>query len=243
MQRAQKSESAAVDDSRAPEVVDPVCGMRIAPEDAVGSHVHGGTTYHFCSKKCLEDFRANPTQFTRPSHVHTVTSSTSGSREDAEYTCPMHPEVRQTGPGNCPKCGMALEPVTPAPPAARTEYICPMHPEIVRNEPGSCPICGMALEPRVVTREETASPELTDMTCRFWVGLALALPVVVLEMGGHLPGLHRLIPPQLSGWMQLVLATPVVLWAGWPFFVRGWFSVVARSLNMFTLVAMGTGVA
>ena len=97
-----------------------------------------------------------------------------------------------------------------------------MHPEIVRNEPGSCPICGMALEPRVVTREEKANPELTDMTRRFWVGLALALPVVVLEMGGHLAGLHRLIPPQVSGWLQLVLATPVVLWAGWPFFVRGW---------------------
>jgi P-type Cu+ transporter len=199
--------------------------------------------YHFCSTKCLEDFRANPPQFTRPSGAHTAASSRSGSRDDAEYTCPMHPEVRQGGPGNCPKCGMALEPVTLAPPAVRTEYICPMHPEIVRHEPGSCPICGMALEPRVVTREETANPELTDMTRRFWVGLALSLPVVVLEMGGHLAGLHRLIPPQVSGWLQLVLATPVVLWAGWPFFVRGWSSVIARSLNMFTLIAMGTGVA
>ena len=206
MQREQRTESAVADDNRAPEVVDPVCGMRIAPGDAVGSHVHGGTTYHFCSTKCLEDFRANPTQFTRPSEAHTATSSTSVSRDDAEYTCPMHPEI-------------------------------------VRNEPGSCPICGMALEPRVVTREEKANPELADMTRRFWVGLALALPVVVLEMGGHLAGLHRLLPPQVSGWLQLVLATPVVLWAGWPFFVRGWSSVVARSLNMFTLIAMGTGVA
>jgi len=243
MQRDQRTKSAAVDDSRAPEVVDPVCGMRIAPGDAAGSHVHRGTMYHFCSTKCLEDFRANPPQFTRPSGAHTAASSRSGSRDDAEYTCPMHPEVRQGGPGNCPKCGMALEPVTLAPPAVRTEYICPMHPEIVRHEPGSCPICGMALEPRVVTREETANPELTDMTRRFWVGLALSLPVVVLEMGGHLAGLHRLIPPQVSGWLQLVLATPVVLWAGWPFFVRGWSSVIARSLNMFTLIAMGTGVA
>ncbi|HEX7551011.1 MAG TPA: copper-translocating P-type ATPase [Candidatus Methylomirabilis sp.] len=138
---------------------------------------------------------------------------------------------------------MALEPVTVTPPAAHTEYMCPMHPEIVRDAPGACPICGMALEPRMVTREDRGNPELADMTRRFWVGLALALPVVVLEMGGHLAGLHRLIPPQVSGWLQLALATPVVLWAGWPFFVRGWASVVARGLNMFTLVAMGTGVA
>ncbi|HYL80774.1 MAG TPA: HAD-IC family P-type ATPase, partial [Candidatus Acidoferrum sp.] len=118
-----------------------------------------------------------------------------------------------------------------------------MHPEIVRSEPGSCPICGMALEPRVVSRDEKANPELADMTRRFRVGLVLALPVVALEMGGHLTGLHGFIPPQVSGWLQLAFATPVVLWAGWPFFVRGWASVVARSLNMFTLIAMGTGVA
>jgi Cu+-exporting ATPase len=138
---------------------------------------------------------------------------------------------------------MALEPVVIAPPAKHTEYTCPMHPEIVRNEPGLCPICGMALEPRVVTRDEQANPELADMTRRLWVGLGLALPVVVLEMGGHLAGLHRFIAPQVSGWLQFALATPVVLWAGWPFFVRGWRSIVARSLNMFTLIAMGTGVA
>jgi Cu+-exporting ATPase len=206
MQRDQQTASTVVDDNRAPEVVDPVCGMRIAPGDAVGSHVHGGTTYHFCSTKCLEDFRANPKQYTQPAQAPDSTASGSSGRDDAEYTCPMHPEV-------------------------------------VRNEPGSCPICGMALEPRVRAREEKANPELADMTRRFWVGLALALPVVVLEMGGHLAGLHNLIPPQVSGWLQLVLATPVVLWAGWPFLVRGWSSVVARSLNMFTLIAMGTGVA
>jgi Cu+-exporting ATPase len=118
-----------------------------------------------------------------------------------------------------------------------------MHPEIVQREPGSCPICGMALEPRLITREAQANPELADMTRRFWVGLALVLPLVVLEMGGHLVDLHGIISPTTSNWLQLVLATPVVLWAGWPFFVRGWTSVVARSLNMFTLIAMGTGVA
>jgi Cu+-exporting ATPase len=243
MKQAHPRVPSVAEDVVSSEVLDPVCGMRIAPGDAVGSHVHEGTTYHFCSPKCLEDFRANPTQFTRAAEAHTATSSTSGSPDDAEYTCPMHPEVRQSGPGTCPKCGMALEPVTVTPPAARTEYTCPMHPEIVRDQPGSCPICGMALEPRVVTREAQANPELVDMTRRFWVGLVLAVPVVVLEMGGHLAGLHRFIPSQVSGWLQFVLATPVVLWAGWPFFVRGWASVVARSLNMFTLIAMGTGVA
>jgi len=155
----------------------------------------------------------------------------------------MHPKVRQAGPGTCPKCGMALEPVTVAAPTRRTEYTCPMHPEIVRNEPGSCPICGMALEPRMVTEKEETNPELVDMTRRFWAGLVLTLPAVALEMGGHLTGLHMLLGRQISNWLQLAFATPVVLWGGWPFFVRGWASVVGRSLNMFTLIAMGTGVA
>src|SRR5574337_1077744 len=108
---------------------------------------------------------------------------------------------------------------------------------------GFCPICGMALEPEVATAETGPSPELVDMKRRFWIGLALAIPVVVLEMGGHFAGLHRVIGQQASNWIQFVLATPVVLWAGWPFFVRGWASVRARSLNMFTLIEMGTGVA
>jgi Cu+-exporting ATPase len=124
-----------------------------------------------------------------------------------------------------------------------TIYTCPMHPEIRQVGPGSCPICGMALEPEVVTADTGPNHELVDMTRRFWIGLALALPVVVLEMGAHLVGLDRLVPAQTSNWLQLALATPVVLWAGWPFFVRGWQSLVTRNLNMFTLIAMGTGVA
>jgi len=172
-----------------------------------------------------------------------ATPSSSGSREGVEYTCPIHPEVRQIGPGTCPKCGMALEPVKAAAPTRRTEYTCPMHPEIVRDGPGSCPICGMALEPRMIREKEERNPELADMTRRFWVGLVLTLPVVALEMGGHLTGLHIRLGQQASNWLQLVMATPVVLWAGWPFFVRGWASVVVRSLNMFTLIALGTGVA
>lgn len=124
-----------------------------------------------------------------------------------------------------------------------TIYTCPMHPEIRQVGPGSCPICGMALEPVLVSLEAEPNHELVDMTRRFWIGLVLSLPVVALEMGGHLTGLDHLISQQTSNWIQLVLATPVVLWAGWPFFVRGWQSVVTRNLNMFTLIAMGTGVA
>src|SRR4051794_9471749 len=122
-------------------------------------------------------------------------------------------------------------------------FICPMHPQIRQAGPGSCPICGMALEPEVASLESAPNPELADMTRRFWVGLVLALPAVVLEMGGHLVGGHGWVEPRLSNWIQLVFATPVVLWAGWPFFVRGWQSLVTRNLNMFTLIAMGTGVA
>ncbi|MBR0967194.1 heavy metal translocating P-type ATPase [Bradyrhizobium diazoefficiens] len=124
-----------------------------------------------------------------------------------------------------------------------TVYTCPMHPQIRQIGPGSCPICGMALEPELVSLDDRPNPELADMTRRFWVGLALALPVIVLEMGGHLVGSHRWIDQTLSNWIQVVLATPVVLWAGWPFFERGWQSLVTRNLNMFTLIAMGVGVA
>ena len=118
-----------------------------------------------------------------------------------------------------------------------------MHPEIRQVGPGSCPICGMALEPELAGAETGPNPELVDMTRRFWIGLVLTLPVFALEMGGHLADLHMLLGQNSSNWIQFVLATPVVLWAGWPFFVRGWQSLVTRNLNMFTLIAMGTGVA
>ena len=138
---------------------------------------------------------------------------------------------------------LAEDTAKPAPVPEGTIYTCPMHPEIRQVGPGSCPICGMALEPVTVTAETGPNPELVDMTRRFWIGVVLAVPVVALEMGGHLTNLHMLLGQQLSNWLQLVLATPVVLWAGWPFFVRGWASVVTRNLNMFTLIALGTGVA
>jgi P-type Cu+ transporter len=160
-----------------------------------------------------------------------------------EYTCPMHPEVRQDGSGPCPKCGMALEPLTVTAPA-KVEYTCPMHPQIVRDTPGSCPICGMALEPRTVTGEEK-NEELIDMTRRFKIGLILAIPLLLLAMSDLIPGqpLQHAVSMRLLGFVQLALATPVVLWGGWPFFQRGWASIVNRSLNMFTLIAIGTGVA
>jgi Cu+-exporting ATPase len=156
----------------------------------------------------------------------------------------MHPEVRQDHPGACPQCGMALEPEIAAPPATKVEYTCPMHPEIVRDQPGNCPICGMALEPRTVTAEEGPSPELADMTRRLWISAALALPVFLVAMSDLLPGkpLH-VLDMRIVNWVQLVLATPVVLWCGWPFFERAWASVVHRSPNMFTLIALGTGAA
>jgi Cu+-exporting ATPase len=161
------------------------------------------------------------------------------------YTCPMHPEVRQIGPGNCPKCGMALEPVEQEQPKEKVEYVCPMHPQIVRDRPGNCPICGMALEPRTITAEEEANPELIDMNRRFWISTALSVPLVLLSMLEYLPGrpLDHLLSRQFLMWAQLILATPVILWGGWPFFVRAWVSITTRHLNMFTLIALGVGVS
>jgi Cu+-exporting ATPase len=180
-------------------VRDPVCGMTVDPHASPHRAQHQGRTYYFCSAGCRTKFAADPAKYlgdTRPAEP---------APEGTIYTCPMHPEIRQVGPG-------------------------------------SCPICGMALEPELAT-ESGPNPELADMTRRFWIGLALSAPVVVLEMGAHLVGAHAWIDPTLSNWIQFAFATPVVLWAGWPFFVRGWQSLVTRNLNMFTLIAMGTGVA
>src|SRR5438105_835121 len=156
----------------------------------------------------------------------------------------MCPEVRQSGPGPCPKCGMALEPESPLA-ATKIEYTCPMHPEIVRSGPGSCPICGMALEPRPVVAPEEENPELRDMSRRFWISLVLTIPLLAIAMADMLPGMlmQHALPAGWLAWIELLLATPVLAWAGWPFFQRGWASVVNRSTNMFTLIAMGTGVA
>ena len=243
-------------------VTDPVCGMTVDPTTARHSVEHGGTRYFFCSGSCHERFVKDPGSWVKSPGVrisfdgvqvegeppgaggsccHSSTGTPAAAA--AVHTCPMHPEVRAGAPGSCPKCGMGLEPLTPVTPAEKVEYTCPMHPEIVRDEPGSCPICGMALEPRTVSLDEEDNAELRDMTRRFWVSLALTLPVFVVAMAESIPGLDLGIPGSAMTWFELVLATPVVLWGGWPFFVRGWRSVVNRSLNMFTLIALGTGVA
>ncbi len=160
------------------------------------------------------------------------------------YVCPMCLEVRQSTPGPCPKCGMALESEMPTA-AATVEYTCPMHPEVVRPHPGACPICGMALEPRTLAAVAEANPELRDMSRRFWISLTLTTPLLVVAMGSMAAGMraHLLVSPRGLAWLELLLATPVVLWGGWPFFQRGWASILNRSTNMFTLIAMGTGAA
>jgi Cu+-exporting ATPase len=185
-------------------------------------------------------------------HVHTMpvaavkTALPPVVASQNEYTCPMDPEVRQDGPGDCPKCGMALEPTIAALPS-KTEYTCPMHPEIVRDAPGDCPICGMALEPRTVAASEEKNPELASMNGRFWVCLFLTFPVLAVAMSDFTPKI-AIIPgidmsaPRLVQLFEFVLATPVVLWGAWPFFVRAWRSLVTRNLNMFTLIGLGVGV-
>ncbi|MBW3567707.1 MAG: PrsW family intramembrane metalloprotease, partial [Proteobacteria bacterium] len=154
--------------------------------------------------------------------------------------------VESDEPGTCPKCGMALERAHPAP-ISRTEWTCPMHPEIVRSEPGDCPICGMALEPRTVSADDEENPELVDMSRRFWISLPLAAGVLFLAMGRMFPGvgpwLDATLPHATTVWLEFALATPVVLWGGWPFFARGARSLRGFNLNMFTLIALGVGVA
>jgi Cu+-exporting ATPase len=220
--------------------------MSVDPARAAGVHDHDGHRYYFCGKGCLAKFVADPLRYAGPAGRSIVSASPAVPQPaGATYVCPMDPEVRQAHPGACPKCGMALEPDLASAPATRVEYTCPMHPEIVRGEPGSCPICGMALEPRTVTLEDAPNPELMDMSRRFWIGALLGIPVVVLAMTDMLPGLALggRLGPHAVNWIGLVLATPVVFWAGWPFFVRGWASIVNRHANMFTLIALGVGSA
>ena len=177
---------------------DPVCGMKVNPETAKHKTSYKKESYYFCAESCLKKFKADPEKYLSPKEPEAVVKG-------AIYTCPMHPQIRQEGPG-------------------------------------SCPICGMALEPEMPSAEETTNHELIDMTRRFWIGILLTLPILFLEMGAHVFNFH-VVTPQTSNWLQFALGTPVVLWAGWPFFQRAWFSLVTRNLNMFTLIALGTGVA
>ena len=245
---------------------DPVCGMIVDPAKAKATAEHNDQTYYFCCTGCAEKFRSNPEEYlksksagpalvtlggpssTEPApsaqQISTHQAPQAGHKPAATYVCPMCPEVRESKPGACPSCGMALEPEFPSA-LTKTEYTCPMHSEIVRQQPGSCPICGMALEPRTVTATEDDNPEMRDMTRRFWVSVALTLPLLAIAMADMIPGMpvQRIFSGAWLPWIELLLATPVVLWGGWPFFQRGWASIVNRSTNMFTLIAMGTGVA
>ena len=193
---------------------DPVCGMMVKP-DSPHAFTHGATEYRFCSAGCRAKFAADPNRY--------------------------------LAPGNAapPMAVLGVKAATPLPATGGTQFTCPMHPEIVRDAPGSCPICGMALEPRTVSLDEAENPELVSMSRRLWVGAALSLPLVLITMSDLLPGmpLARLLPPRAMSLLELFLATPVVLWGGWPFFARGWESIVRGSLNMFTLIALGVSMA
>ncbi len=239
-------------------VKDPVCGMTIEDKDAAGMASYKDMTYYFCSSSCREKFEKDPALYAvkeSPKEQAPGSCPACGRPllpnephrhvDSKEYTCPMHPEVRQPGPGVCPKCGMALEPVELAVASSKTEWTCPMHPEVVRDEPGSCPICGMALEPKTITAEEQENPELIDMTRRLKISVVLSIPLIYIAMGGLIPAIspEKFIPLRMLKWLELVLATPVVLWGGWPFFVRGWKSIITWNPNMFTLIGLGTGVA
>src|SRR5437763_10304614 len=233
-------------------IKDPVCGMTVDPVTAKHSRTYQDQTYYFCCQHCAEKFEAAPENFLQSAGIVMLGTKPASAAVACEpetpakphYVCPMCPEVRQSKPGACPRCGMALEPEAPVT-AKRVEYTCPMHPEIVRTGPGSCPICGMALERRTVTAEAEENPELRDMTRRFWISLALTLPLLGIAMAGMLTGrpVQHAVPAGWLPWIELLLATPVVLWGGWPFFQRGWSSIVNRSTNMFTLIALGTGAA
>jgi len=249
--------------------LDPVCGMTVDPATRP-SLEHGGRRWFFCCEGCRDRFQADPGRFAGSAVAASATDPVCGMTVDPTATRHVaEHEGRRSFfcSAGCRErflaepARFAARPAAPAggahhrpdhgtraverEPAAGTIYTCPMHPEIVQDHPGSCPICGMALEPRTVTAEAAPNPELADMTRRFWIGAVLTLPVLILAMGPHLLGFpsHALVTPQLSAWLQLVLSAPVVLWSGWPFFERGWRSIVTRRLNMFTLIAIGTGAA
>jgi len=229
-----------------PGLTDPVCGMSVT-QDSENHFHYKDQDYYFCSSHCEEKFKTSPEHYlnTAPAKVDTCPDdSCSLSSANTTYTCPMHPEVEQQGPGSCPKCGMALEAKGLPVIETKIEYTCPMHPEVIQDHPGNCPKCGMALESKTVTLEEK-NEELIDMTRRFWFSTVLSLPVFLLAMIGDI--MPALLPDVLSmkaaQWIQFVLATPVVLWGGWPFYVRAVQSVQTWNLNMFTLIGLGVSVA
>lgn len=243
---------------------DPICGMAVDEATALSAE-RNGEKFYFCSEHCRKEFlrpiektslhfaktelgkhshHGNDEDQQHPHHGHEHGALKPAAR--AKYFCPMDSDVVSDKPGSCPKCGMALE-LNPAwKPEKKSIYTCPMHPEIEQDHPGICPKCGMALEPKTASPEtEEDGSELRDMSRRFWIGGAFTLPIFVLAMAHLVPSLSQSawISGEVSRWTQFILSTPVVLWAGWPFFQRGWRSLVNRHLNMFTLIAMGVGAA
>ena len=219
---------------------DPVCNMVVSSDSEFHSR-HKDKDYYFCSADCLNKFKKHPEKYLDQRN----SEGQEAHREASLYTCPMHPEVQQHEPGNCPKCGMSLEPMNAPAASAQTGYTCPMHPEVVQDHPGSCPKCGMALEPVTTSVGEEKNEELVYMSRRFWVCTVLSLPVFFLAMiADMVPAwLPDWLSMQAVQWIEFALATPVVLWGGWPFFVRGWQSLWSWNLNMFTLIALGVSVA
>ena len=213
-------------------MTDPVCGMHVDPDRAAAKIEHDGRTYAFCCDGCRDLFRADPAKYlAAPARVgHPAHGAHAHHAPHASPAASTHASQSPSAPR------------IPAAPGAR--YTCPMHPEVVRDRPGACPICGMALEPAAPSLEEADDPELRSMTRRFWIGLALTAPLFLIAMSGMAPGSgagHA--GPTWLRWIDVALATPVVTWCGWPFFERGWASIVNRRLNMFTLIALGTGVS
>jgi len=240
--------------------LDPICGMTVDPAKAAGQFDYKGTRYYFCSKHCLHSFQSDPEKHLNkkageplagphvphghaapPKHAAAKPSSLQPGAMAADYTCPMHPEIVQQGPGSCPKCGMALVPMTPAVPLA-AEYTCPMHPEVRSDRPGNCPKCGMALVPVAGAEEE--NPELRDMTRRLWAAAILTIPLLAIAMPVFF-GVERPfgIAPGVRAWLEFAFGTPVVLWSGWPFFRKFALSLKNRSPNMYTLIGLGVGLA
>jgi P-type Cu+ transporter len=214
-------------------VKDPVCGMQFVPEKAAGKFEYQGQTYYFCNPSCLDKFRSNPIKYIHPERSSSIVPD--NAKTDAGST---DRDVGGNGSMPCSKCGMSPEPSALAT-AAPSEYFCPMHPEVVRNSPGDCPICGMALDPRSIRLEQEENPELMDMKRRFWICLILTIPVFLIAMGG----MPVPLPIGIGVMIQILLASPVVLWGGWLFFKRGWASVLNGSPNMFTLISIGAGAA
>lgn len=218
-------------------VIDPVCGMSVEKEKAAETLTHKGKTYYFCSTHCKEKFEKNP-------HSFIMEKTEESSQKNKSVHSHEHHKMEKEETDSCTECEVPPVPASLTP--EKTEWTCPMHPEVVQSSPGSCPICGMALEPKTVTAEEEENPELKDMSKRFKFGIILAVPLLIIAMGKYIPGISdilHLFPARTLNWFELVLATPVVLWSGWPFFVKFYRSIVNRNPNMFTLIGLGVGVA